>query len=70
MIEEADQLWAAVDLRHKPDDVRVWLAVLAEHRTVDGVVLLAAEQTLTPRRAVNWACRCISRERCAEASNR
>lgn len=48
VIEEADQLWAAVDVRHKPDDVRMWLSVLAEHRMVDGLVLLGAEQTLTP----------------------
>ncbi|WP_147105608.1 hypothetical protein [Nesterenkonia populi] len=48
VVEEADQMWAAVDVRHKPDDVRMWLAVLAEHRAVDGIILLGTDQTLTP----------------------
>ncbi|GAA4920183.1 hypothetical protein [Nesterenkonia rhizosphaerae] len=48
VILEADQLWAAVDARRKPEDTRAWLSVLAEHRKVDGVLPLGVEETTSP----------------------
>ncbi|GAA1136178.1 hypothetical protein [Nesterenkonia lutea] len=47
-VKEADQLWAAVDLRRKPEDIRHWLAVLEQSRPIDGLVLTCADETLTP----------------------
>lgn len=45
---EADQLWAVVDLRRKPEDIRHWLAALEESRAIDGLVLTCADETLSP----------------------
>ncbi|WP_218220595.1 hypothetical protein [Nesterenkonia sp. Act20] len=47
-ILEADQLWAVVDLRRKPEDIRHWLAALEESRAIDGLVLTCADETLSP----------------------
>lgn len=49
VIAQADQLWAAVDVRFKVEDTRRWLTVLAENRAIDGLVILGAEGTLTPQ---------------------
>lgn len=48
VIAEADQLWAAVDLRHKTADTRHWLSALDQARPIDGLVLTWAEATMSP----------------------
>ena len=48
VIAEADQLWAAVDLRRKTEDTRHWLSVLDQARPIDGLVLTWAEETTSP----------------------
>lgn len=48
VIGEADQLWATVDVRRKSEDTRRWLTSVAEHRMINGAVLVGTDETLTP----------------------
>jgi hypothetical protein len=44
----ADQVWAVVDARRKPEDTEAWLKVLREKVPVDALAVVGAEDTLSP----------------------
>ncbi|GAA1156571.1 hypothetical protein [Nesterenkonia sandarakina] len=48
LVSESDQLWAAVDLRRKPEDLRHWLDLVDRSRPIDALLLTGAEETLSP----------------------
>lgn len=48
VIEDAGQLWVAVDVSRKPEDTKRWLTLLAQSRVIDAAITLYEDQTVTP----------------------
>lgn len=44
----ADQIWAVVDARRKPEDTQAWLGVLRDMAAVDALAVIGADDTLSP----------------------